>query len=240
MVIHQFTRPALKHEKWNLGNRLLFLFWHFKSSCRGRKRNPPVVKISSNRIYCPAFTACVLALFTISDKRLDASHYTQLPLFLHIAIREFPMEKTFLVFSQLEGHKANALCLCQVLNSLQTGRASWTGQHRQCSCCRHATGSARGEKGSKGQPWIPGTNSSCAELQRHCNPVFCVTSHFWVLKGRKWDYQTKFPLAVHTEVNQSPLSVTRALHCRISFHRICCKGVSTGIFSFFHSHSSNV
>lgn len=175
------------------------------------------MKITSNRIYCPAFTAWVLALFNISGKRLDASHYTQLPLFLHTAIREFPMEKTFLVFSQLEGHKANVLCLCQVLNSLQTGRASWTGQHRQCSCCRHATGSGRRRTGL--QRTTPGTNSrgfqgpvlhvqSCKGIAILCS-VSPHISGFWRV-GNETTKQICHLL--FTEVNPSPLSVTRALH----------------------------
>lgn len=62
---------------------------------------------------------------------------------------------------------------------------------------------ARGGKCSKGQPWFPGTNLAQVEQQRQSNPGFCVTSHFWVLKGRKWDCQTNFPFAVHPGLNQS-------------------------------------
>lgn len=126
--------------------RLPFLIWHLKSSCRGRKRNPPVcVKITADRIYCPAQTsqpAWWLCL-PLLRKGWMFSHYTPLPLFLQIPVVDFPMEKTFLVFSQLEGHKAQAPLLVPGAEFPAAGRVSLTGQHRQCSCCRDATGSGK-------------------------------------------------------------------------------------------------
>lgn len=181
------------------------LFWHLKSSCRDLKRSPPflwkslLTDLLPPQTSQPAWWHSLLFL----RKGWMNSHFTPLPLFLHIPITEFPMEKTFLVFSQLGGHKGNILYLCQVLNSLQTGRVSFTGQHRQCSCCRGATGSAKRGKVLQRTALVSRDHLPCGEQQRQSNPVLCVTSHFWVLKGRKWDHQTNFAFAVHPGVNQS-------------------------------------
>lgn len=59
-----------------------------------------------------------------------SSHYTPLPLFLQIPVMEFPMEKTILVFSQLEGHKAQAPLLVPGAKfpADRQGVINWTAQ----------------------------------------------------------------------------------------------------------------
>lgn len=52
---------------------------------------------------------------------------TSLLLHLQIQITEFPMEKTFLVFSQLVCHKARAPLFAPVLNFIKTGSVLLTG-----------------------------------------------------------------------------------------------------------------
>lgn len=166
--------------------RLHFLFWHFKSSCRGIKRNLTVfVKIIDKRICTdqPLQHGRWVCL-PFSRKDGTCSHFTPLLLHLQIQITEFPMEKTFLVFSQLVCHKARAPLFAPVLNFIKTGSVLLTGQHKWWSCCRDATRPCkRGEVLRRTILVTSSRFSAPKQWERRCNTILCVTSLFL---GCKW------------------------------------------------------